>query len=56
MKGVNTVGMTRQGLDAADAESLAEHYRAEGSLSDWTPPEALHCPALAWWSARTSAA
>jgi UDP-N-acetylglucosamine acyltransferase len=55
VKGVNTVGMTRQGLDAADAASLAEHYRAEGSLTDWTPPEALR-PALEWWSARTSAA
>ena len=53
VQGVNTVGMTRQGLDLADAESLAEHYRAEGSLASWAPPEALR-PALEWWSARTS--
>ena len=53
VKGVNSVGMTRQGIDAAVTESLAEHYRVGGSLADWAAPEALR-PALEWWLARTA--
>jgi UDP-N-acetylglucosamine acyltransferase len=56
VQGVNTVGMTRQGLDVADAERLAELYAAGTALSvDWPAPDALR-PALDWWWARASAA
>jgi UDP-N-acetylglucosamine acyltransferase len=56
VQGVNTVGMTRQGLDVADAERLAELYASGTDLSvDWPAPDALR-PALDWWWARASAA
>jgi UDP-N-acetylglucosamine acyltransferase len=56
VQGVNTVGMTRQGLDAADAKQLGELYESGADVSgDWPAPAALR-PALDWWRARTSAA
>jgi UDP-N-acetylglucosamine acyltransferase len=55
VQGINTVGMTRQGLDLADAEALGQLYASGADLSvDWPAPAALR-PALDWWWARTSA-
>jgi hypothetical protein len=65
VQGVNTVGMTRQGFDLTDAESLEARYAAAGAgaggagagpaLTDWAAPDALR-PAVQWWLARTSVA
>jgi UDP-N-acetylglucosamine acyltransferase len=56
VQGVNTVGMTRQGLDVADAERLGRLYESGSDLSaDWPAPPGLR-PSLDWWWARTSAA
>jgi len=55
VQGVNTVGMTRQGLEESDAESLADRYAGSASgLDGWAAPDALR-PAVEWWLARTSA-
>jgi UDP-N-acetylglucosamine acyltransferase len=56
VQGVNSVGMSRQGMSPSAVDALAGHYAAGGGLAtDWTAPEALQ-PALEWWRTHTSAA
>jgi UDP-N-acetylglucosamine acyltransferase len=54
VQGVNTVGMSRQGVDRTDVDHLVELYAATGTVpADWSASTALES-AIAWWRTRTS--
>jgi UDP-N-acetylglucosamine acyltransferase len=48
VRGVNEIGMSRRGIDAAVIAALAGRYAAADGTGPWTPPEAL-AGAWAWW-------
>ena len=55
VQGVNTVGMSRQGLEPTDADALAALYEEEGSIpAQWAGPETLQS-AVGWWRTHASA-
>jgi UDP-N-acetylglucosamine acyltransferase len=55
VQGVNSVGMSRQGMAASDVEALGEVYGKEGALpAQWDGTVPLQ-PALAWWRTHASA-
>jgi UDP-N-acetylglucosamine acyltransferase len=55
VRGVNAVGMNRQGMADEDVAALAHLYSASDVLpADWAGPAAL-APAVTWWRTHASA-
>ncbi|TFV64164.1 acyl-ACP--UDP-N- acetylglucosamine O-acyltransferase [Geodermatophilus sp. DF01-2] len=55
LQGVNSVGMSRQGMDDADIGRLAELYGSGADIAtDWPASPPLE-PALEWWRRHASA-
>ena len=55
VRGVNAVGMTRQGMADEDVAALAHLYSAGDVVPpDWSGPAALE-PAVTWWRTHASA-